>query len=159
MICDSSGAIQSHLHKDSLLGLCRICGERAKKSAEKIIPKLCASYPADILQVYRVNISNDDVNLHPPKMCNRCYLMMKKSLRTQDIRVFENSFQRLVTNSFWSPHSDDSCQVCTQFTQQTEIDNYACFVCIELYSLLSCDLTLPSPSELDSIHVHWHQPE
>lgn len=116
MSCDSSGTIQSHLA--SLEGLCRICGERAKKQKEKTVPKLCVDYTSDILQVYRLNVSTDNVNLHPPKICNRCYLMMKKSLRTQDVRVFENSYQRLVTSSFWSPHSDDNCQVCTHFTQQ-----------------------------------------
>ena len=49
MSSDSSG-FQTN-HQDSLTGLCRICGERAKRKYEKTIPKLCVDYESDIIQV------------------------------------------------------------------------------------------------------------
>ena len=62
MSSDSSG-FQTN-HQDSLTGLCRICGERARRKYEKTIPKLCVDYKSDIIQVYRLNINGDDIDRH-----------------------------------------------------------------------------------------------
>ena len=116
MSSDSSG-FQTN-HQDSLTGLCRICGERARRKYEKTIPKLCVDYKSDIIQVYRLNINGDDTDKHPTRMCNRCYTVMKKSLRTKDVNILDNVSQRVTTDSFWSLHTEQSCSVCTHYVAQ-----------------------------------------
>ena len=116
MSSDSSG-FQTN-HQDSLTGLCRICGERARRKYEKTIPKLCVDYKSDIIQVYRLNINGDDIDRHPTKICNRCYTVMKKALRTKDVNILDNASQRVTTDSFWSLHTEQSCSVCTHYVAQ-----------------------------------------
>ena len=116
MSCGSSG-LQTN-YQDSLTGLCRIYGERAKRKYEKSIPKLCADYESNIFQVYRLNINGDDTDRHPTKVCNRCYTMMKKALRIKDMKTLVNTSQRIVGNSFWSLHTDKNCSVCTYYVEQ-----------------------------------------
>ena len=106
MSSDSSG-FQTNNH-DSLTGLCRICGERARRKYEKTIPKLCVDYKSDIdggwilykHQVYRLNINGDDIDRHPTNICNRCYTVMKKALRTKDVNILDNASQRVTTDYF-----------------------------------------------------------
>ena len=116
MDCDSSG-LQTQ-HQKSLNGLCRICGERAKRKCDKVIPKLCTDYKTDIFQVYRLIINGDNANRHSTKLCYRCYTMMKKALRTKDVKTLDNTSQRVVNDSFWSLHTDDGCNVCTHYAEQ-----------------------------------------
>ena len=116
MSCDSLG-LQTN-HQDSSTGLCRICGERAKRKYEKSIPKLRADYKCDIFQVYRLSINGDDTDRHPTKICNRCYTMKKKVLRTKDMKTLDNTSQRTVGDSFWSLHTDENCSVCTHYMEQ-----------------------------------------
>ena len=116
MSSDSSG-FQTN-HQDSLTGLCRICGERARRKYEKTIPKLCVDYKSDIIQVYRLNINGDDIDRHPTKICNRCYTVMKKALRTKDVNILDNASQRVTTDSFWSLHTEQSCSACTHYVAQ-----------------------------------------
>ena len=116
MSSDSSG-FQTN-HQDSLTGLCRICGERAKRKYEKTIPKLCVDYESDIIQVRWVNISADDTVKYPTRMGNRCYTVMKKALRTKDVNILDNVFQRVTTDSFWSLHTEQSCSVYTHYVAQ-----------------------------------------
>ena len=105
-------------HRDVLIGLCRICGERARRKYEKTIPKLCVDYKSDIIQVYRLNINGDDADRHPTRMCNRCYTVMKKALRTKDVDILDNASHRVTTDSFWSLHTEQSCNVCTHYAAQ-----------------------------------------
>ena len=116
MSSDSSG-FQTN-HQDSLTGLCRICGERARRKYEKTIPKLCVDYKSDIIQVYRLNINGDDIDRHPTKICNRCYTVMKKALRTKDVNILDNASQRVTTDSFWLLHTEQNCRVCTHYVAQ-----------------------------------------
>ena len=116
MSSDSSG-FQTN-HQDSLTGLCRICGERARRKCEKTIPKLCVDYKSDIIQVYRLNINRDGTDRHPTRMCNRCYTVMKKALRTKDVNMLDNASHRVMADSFWSLHTAQSCSVCTHYVAQ-----------------------------------------
>ena len=116
MSSDSSGFQTSH--QDSLTGLRRICGERARRKYEKTIPKLCVDYKSVIIQVYRLNINGDDTDKHPTRMCNRCYTVMKKSLGTKDVNILDNVSQQVTTDSFWSLHTEQSCSVCTHYVAQ-----------------------------------------
>ena len=116
MSSDSSG-FQTN-HQDSLTGLCRICGERARRKYEKTIPKLCVDYKSDIIQVYRPSINGDDIDRHPTKVRNRCYTVMKKALRKKDVNILDNVSQRVMTDSFWSFHTEQSCSVCTRYVAQ-----------------------------------------
>ena len=104
-------------HKDILIKLCRICGERAKRGNEKSTPKRCSDYHSEIFQVFRLNTNEDNETCHPPHMCFRCYTMMKKSLRTQNVKTLKNTTQRSVPDSFWTFHSE-TCGVCAHFNQQ-----------------------------------------
>ena len=113
---DSSG-FQTN-HQDSLTGLCRICEERARRKYEKTIPKLWVVYKRYIIQVHWLNINGDDTDKHPTRMCNRCYTVMKKSLRTKDVNILDNVSQQVTTDSFWSLHTEQSCSVCTHYVVQ-----------------------------------------
>lgn len=116
MSCDSSG-LQTN-HQDSLTGLCRICGERARRKYEKSIPKLCADYKSDIFQVYRLNGNGDDTDRHPTEICIRCYEMMKKALRTKDMKTLDNTSQPIVGGSIWLLHTDKNRSECTHYGKQ-----------------------------------------
>ena len=105
MSSDSSG-FQTN-HQDSLTGLCRICGERARRKYEKTIPKLWLVYKRDIIQVHWLNINGDDTDKHATRMCTRCYTVMKKI--TQDERCkytgqcFSAGDNRLIlVTSYWT---------------------------------------------------------
>ena len=116
MSCDSSG-LQTN-HQDSLTGLCRICGERARRKYKKSIPKLCADYKSDIFQVYRLNGNGDDTDRHPTEICIRCYEMMKKALRTKDMKTLDNTSQPIVGGSIWLLHTDKNRSECTHYGKQ-----------------------------------------
>ena len=65
-----------------------------------------------------ISINGDDIDEHPTRMCNRCYAVMKKALRTKDVNILDNFSQRVTTDSFWSLHSEQSCSVCTHYVAQ-----------------------------------------
>ena len=88
-------------HKDILNKLCRICGERAKRGNEKSTPKRCTDYHSETFQVFRLNTNEDNETCHPPYMCFRCFTMMKKSLRTQNV----NMLKRIPLSAMCQTHS------------------------------------------------------
>ena len=53
---------------------------------------------AQIFQVFRLNISEDNETCHPLHgyVCSRCYTMMKKSLKVQNVKMIKNTSQRSV---------------------------------------------------------------
>ena len=65
-----------------------------------------------------ISINGDDTDEHPTRMCNRCYAVMKKALRTKDVNIPDNFSQRATTDSFWSLHAEQSCSVCTHYVAQ-----------------------------------------
>ena len=65
-----------------------------------------------------MNISADDTVKYPTRMGNRCYTVMKKALRTKDVNILDNVFQRVTTDSFWSLHTEQSCSVYTHYVAQ-----------------------------------------
>ena len=131
--------------KDILNKLRRICGERAKRGNEKSTPKRCTDYHSEIFQVFRLNTNEDNETCHPPHMCFRCYTMMKKSLRTQNVKMLKNTSQRSVPDSLWVFHSE-TCGVCTHFNQQNSSGRQTKERWQRKKGMIHSRLTLPSAS-------------
>ena len=69
-------------HKQCLRNLCRICSNRAQTSEQmnrKATPRLCANSRDEIYIYYGVDISTDEEEIHPTKMCNKCFYKMKNA--------------------------------------------------------------------------------
>jgi hypothetical protein len=112
-------------HQLCLENLCRICSKRAQTKTEKQSrpPKLCASYSIKILQVFVVDISNDDDQTHPTHLCNSCYRHIINWHRFPNSDKYEDiKLQAIDTNGLWTKHDNSSllsaCKVCILYMGQ-----------------------------------------
>ena len=96
-MCDDNDSCQKHT--ENLLKLCRLCCKLLKKKHY-----LVQKYIDQIAQVFFINITHDEAHIHPPSMCQKCYLLMRTSLdreSTTGLEVFKA----------WAPHDTD-CKIC-----------------------------------------------
>ena len=59
-------------HVEKLSSLCRICGQKLGKD-----PVCAERYKLRIVDAYFINIEADKPDIHPPKICMRCYTTMR----------------------------------------------------------------------------------
>ena len=64
-------------HKSQLKLFCRICGvPRAVNNDRE--PVLVNIYVDEIMDIWNVNILEDDVDIHPTNICRACILKIKR---------------------------------------------------------------------------------
>ena len=99
-------------HLASLGRLCRICGSKITFSGGYRSPKLVTEFK----QFIEDQIENDDANIHPRSLCNKCYMKLYK--------IKKNKTTDLMTTYNFLPHSDDgSCYVCQQKIEISTIES------------------------------------
>ena len=113
-------------HKRALENLCRICGERFKTGKIGKIKYRKPTYVKDIQdEIFLLlgeDVSQDVENLHPNKLCRKCYLDIANTRNiTDDIERIEKykTASELVHSlrSEWVEHNDENCKIC----EKTEI--------------------------------------
>ena len=75
-------------HLEALANLCRLCGKRAQSVKEK---KKNVSHDASklrvlIFEVFGVDVSGDQAELHPTLCCTQCYAKTEELTQSPDIR-------------------------------------------------------------------------
>ncbi|XP_011408434.1 PREDICTED: V(D)J recombination-activating protein 1-like [Amphimedon queenslandica] len=93
--------MSSQLHQNNLNNHCRVCSKALGKTKYK-----CIKYVSLLEQYLSVDLTNDTTAVHPEHFCNSCYLTAKKI--SQDAERFQ---QKNIPVK-WSPHSEESCEVC-----------------------------------------------
>ena len=87
------------MHREYLKQLCRLCGGKLNKDPVNV--SLCIS---KIKNVYFIDISTDLPSIHPPKICQACYVTMRNvenRKTTTCLKIYS-----------WDNHSQD-CKVCS----------------------------------------------
>ena len=113
-------------HKYCLDLLCRLCGSRAQAMREKSLPaKLCTTYKDSIRQFYQVDITMDNPDIHPNKLCEKCYRKMLNAKCSQNSDAYADMPRNAaMVSEMWIPHQTDAeqditlCVVCYLFHRQ-----------------------------------------
>lgn len=127
-MAETFGTLEYHLY--ALQNICRICSNRLKtrrhKNTKSERPsKLCRLYRDGILDVYSVDILNDTLDVHPPKICESCY---QRILNTKHGFTGVEKAHKLAegTTQLWSTHVcytgsvATACKTCVLFRKQRE---------------------------------------
>ncbi len=112
-------------HRNILLKLCRICGQRAqttkeRKSKTKRPPKLVQSQSKRIKLFYGIDVTEFDASRHPDKICSICYrrvILFKNSRKSEVKNQPMFSGKALETDLLWKPH-DAECRTCELYNFQ-----------------------------------------
>lgn len=88
-------------HNEILDKLCRVCGQKLKAQPKKVI--LCKTL---FLEVFSIDVSEEDTKVFPSSICHNCEIKMghKKNGRRINLKVWK-----------WVPHSNTSCKTCEHF--------------------------------------------
>ena len=71
-------------HKCQLDNLCRLCGcKPSKRRKQATMAKkrpsymfMCAEFHEELLSAFHIDTQKDSPEIHPPKFCNKCYVMI-----------------------------------------------------------------------------------
>ena len=109
-------------HTFCLYNLCRICSCRAQKYQEKDKrpPKKCVTYKESILELYGIDVTMDEKDVHPPHLCELCYRKLLYAKRPGNEQKYAGEKQSAAEkNKFWIKHrrntDSESCRVRTLF--------------------------------------------
>ena len=93
-------------HQQQLQNHCRVCGNRLRKGKKSQAPVYCCTkLKEELLSTFEVDIDGDDALIHPAKVCNPCYVVMK---RDKQARTEELPYTHSTTVMIWTPHADSS---------------------------------------------------
>lgn len=107
-------------HKCQLDDLCRLCGCKPSKlrkqaTMAKKRPSymyMCAEFHEELLSAFHIDTTKDSPEIHPPKFCNKCYVMMKRvTVASQS----QTSYKCLLEPYDWSSHTISTCKVVCNF--------------------------------------------
>ena len=114
-------------HKQSLRNLCRICSNRAQACEQinhKATPRLCANSRDEIYIYNGVDISSDEEEIHPTKICNKCFYKMKnaevlsENNKMDRDKYLDEKEKAGSASRLWKPHKRIDCNVCKLYTGQ-----------------------------------------
>ena len=115
-------------HFDRLNALCRICGNRSKKSKANAPTKLCRNYADDLDRVHGITVNeHTDGVLYSSTFCLKCYVRLQRLKRASSPpQTTLNAAKRAIAAStqVWT-HYDPSvsileCTVCNKFATQRQ---------------------------------------
>ena len=102
-------------HGCKLEDLCRICGcklfiDRKQAKVKKSYPCTyqSSSYTEEILQAFHIDTKKDSPEIHPQKLCNKCYLSMKRVTAAAQKKT---PYKCSVEPYDWFIHSVERCKV------------------------------------------------
>ena len=86
------------LHTECLQSLCRVCGNKLKKSKDQWKSNYrCEDYREMLREKFDLETEKDDASIHPLRFCNACYLSTSKTR----------------ASLVWEPHGEESCKTCS----------------------------------------------
>lgn len=96
-------------HLACLEKTCRVCGVyQGEKCTEYKYNLNDNDLGNKVLQVFGVDVGNDDPNIHPTKLCNNCYAKCMKGQRDPAYNTIMEAFN-------WKKHEDHYCCTCEKF--------------------------------------------
>ena len=95
------------LHSTALENLCRICG---KLLISHRVTHCCTDYPNQLVVTFGVTITSDNPKIHPPTLCNNCYLAMRESENRQKKG---KSYTCSIHVTEWREHTITNCCTCS----------------------------------------------
>ena len=110
-------------HYERLNSLCRICGERSKRSRDSMPAKQCKNYGQELARCYGLHIS-DETNgtLYSSTFCLKCYVRLAKlrnSAQPSEGILKTAKYQIENAKSVWTPFDSTvevaDCVVCSKF--------------------------------------------
>ena len=115
------------VHTEKLNSLCRICGERSKKTRECRNAKLCRNYVAEITIYFGIDIADDaaESTTYSSTFCTKCYsraIRLKSAETPSEISI--QSARKCIQRSkhIWTKFDPsigvDACSVCCTFEKQ-----------------------------------------
>lgn len=107
-MCDRLTGSQTY-HQENLQRCCRICGEYSGTKVRQYFRE-CMKFKEKILITFGVDVRNDNSDVFPSKMCNKCYI---KCFKCETQSKFKVPCPNDVFN--WLPHIDDDCSICKTF--------------------------------------------
>ena len=114
-------------HKKCLENLCRICSKRVQTCDQinrKATPRLCVNSRDKIYVYYGIDISSDEQDIHPAKICNQCFYRMKnvdvlaKSNKMDSAKYLGEKEKAGTVSRLWKPHKRIDCNVCNLYSSQ-----------------------------------------
>ena len=93
-------------HENKLALLCRLCGEKFILSRGYAEARAASELKEIIQHAYNIDIEEDVPNIHPPSVCNKCYMKL--------YRLQKKPITDIVSKIpfFFSKHDDFSCVLC-----------------------------------------------
>lgn len=101
-------------HQEQLEKSCRVCGRRLKNARGKGRAFACTTHHTQLLDTFSVDISSDASDIHPPQFCFSCYGVIRRRTAAAK-KGLPYSSSALQATFQWSMHTEDSCNVRTQF--------------------------------------------
>ena len=100
----SSGAPGMDHHLKCLEKLCRVCGTIT--TAHRVT-YLCSEHTDGLRDGLKVNVLDDDPEIHPKKICNNYYRAITR--RGSSVMIMQ-----------WEGHDDEGCQACNLYAQRAK---------------------------------------
>ena len=111
-------------HKHCLRNLCSNRAQTCEQINHKATPKLCANSRNEIYIYYGVHISSDEEEIHPTKICNKCFYKMKNAnVLSENNKMDRDKYlgekeKAGSASRLWKPHKCIDCNVCKLYTDQ-----------------------------------------
>ena len=105
-------------HQALLKKLCRVCGRRIGRTSHAVSGihrKSKAPYAALLLQVFNIDVANDDPTVHPSEFCSACFSTVAYHSK---VSLTEGRSASLLNQPFtWKAHDTYKmgCAVCLKF--------------------------------------------
>ena len=104
-------------HSKELHKHCRVCGKRFPRKGQSPCNKNCENISSLLKTCYKIDIDNDNGEVHPPQVCYGCVCRMRRISKAQgaafinpDCTLFE-----------WRIHNTEiTCTVCDHFAATAE---------------------------------------
>ena len=85
---------------------------------KNVTGKLCNYYQDKIFIFFGIDITEDNIDIHPTKMCSACFYKIKNGISSETGLVKDNYIQEREFVKLWNKHKSMGCDVCNQFQEQ-----------------------------------------
>ena len=121
--------MEKNIHRESdhlayIDRLCRICGLRAQKAAQRSSgqkPRKAAHHILTILNVFNIDTTKD-TNIHSTSICNACYSKIRYYEHKPVAEWAVREAEKLKPTKFWCEYRDDihftECTLCLHYCSQ-----------------------------------------
>lgn len=109
-------------HKKCLSQLCRVCGKRAVTRKDK--GKMCTQNSNLILQIFNIDISKDNLDVFPDKLCTQCatFIYNHSKRQSADNLNYDKVMSMIINPDIWRCYdiniNIDECRVCSLYEEQ-----------------------------------------